>query len=222
MRACHPNVLVPMQKKRPIKTVSPPRCRGRLLGGFVLGNQFNWLYDHVSSMWFYEGWVPEASVEYARPHYAAYSVKRPDRLRIISIDTDMWYTYVFMHYDPQSSFADRPNYRSNYFSYINATQPDPFGILCFLTDELQDTEDSGGRVWIVGHVLSGWDGTQSQLYPTNSFYHIVDRYSPHVIANILFGHTHEDQLSIFYTNNATNVSTETAQTLSWIMPSLSL
>ncbi|KAF9237929.1 hypothetical protein BU15DRAFT_75527 [Melanogaster broomeanus] len=205
-------------------------------GLFLATNSTGALYDHVSSMWFYEGWVPEASVEYAHTHYAAYSIKCPDGLRIISIDADMWYTYVFMHYDPQSSFTDRPNCRSNYFSYINATQPDPFGILRFLTDELQDAEDSGTRVWIVGHVLSGWDGTQSELHPTNLFYQIVDRYLPHVIANIFFGHTHEDQLSIsvlhtqlaagfhplqiFYATNATNASTETAQMLSWIIPSL--
>ncbi|KIJ13539.1 hypothetical protein PAXINDRAFT_13661 [Paxillus involutus ATCC 200175] len=118
------------------------------LGGYTLGSQFNWLYDHVSTMWYYEGWLPEASVEYARTHYAAYTVKRPDGLRIISLDTDMWYT-------------------SNYFSYINATQPDPYGILRFLTDELQDAEDAGDRVWIVGHVLTGWDGTAAQLNPTN-------------------------------------------------------
>lgn len=47
------------------------------------------LYDHVSTMWYYEGWLPEASVEYARTHYAAYTVKRPDGLRVISLDTDM-------------------------------------------------------------------------------------------------------------------------------------
>lgn len=53
------------------------------------------LYDHVSTMWYYEGWLPEASVEYARTHYAAYSVKRPDGLRIISIDTDMCTSFSF-------------------------------------------------------------------------------------------------------------------------------
>lgn len=40
-------------------------------------------------MWSYEGWLPEESVEFARTHYAAYTVKRPDGLRIISIDTDI-------------------------------------------------------------------------------------------------------------------------------------
>ncbi|KIJ63465.1 hypothetical protein HYDPIDRAFT_188300 [Hydnomerulius pinastri MD-312] len=170
------------------------------LGGY-LGSQFNWLYEHISSMWNYEGWLPEESVEFARTHYAAYTVKRPDGLRIISLDTDICN-------------------RSNYFSYINSTDPDPFGILRFLTDELQDAEDAGDRVWIVGHVLSGWDGTAAQYNPTNLFYQIVDRYSPHVIANIFWGHTHEDELSIFYANNATIISADTALAVSWIGPSL--
>ncbi|KAF8434337.1 sphingomyelin phosphodiesterase [Boletus edulis BED1] len=169
------------------------------LGGFVLGNQFNWLYDHVSTMWYYEGWLPAASVEYARTHYAAYTVKRPDGLRIISLDTDIC--------------------TLNYFSYINASDPDPFGVLRFLTDELQDAEDAGDRVWIVGHVLSGWEASQSQFNPSD-LWESVDRYSPHVIANVFFGHTHEDQLSIFYANNATNISAETALAVQWVMPSL--
>jgi len=90
----------------------------------------------------------------------------------------------------------------------------------FLTDELQDAEDAGDRVWIIGHVLSGWDGSNSLMNPTNLFYQIVDRFSPHVIANIFWGHAHEDQVSIFYTNNATVMNTDTAQTLSWIGPSV--
>lgn len=53
----------------------------------------------------------------------------------------------------------------------------------FLTDELQDAEDAGDRgtwmvsqdivhpdgssVWIIGHVPSGWDGSNPLLNPTN-------------------------------------------------------
>ncbi|KAG0703315.1 sphingomyelin phosphodiesterase [Suillus ampliporus] len=169
--------------------------------GGPLGNQFNWLYEHISSMWEYEGWLPEESIAYAATHYAAYAVKRTDGLKIISIDTNLWYT-------------------NNYYSYINSTEPDPFGILRFLTDELQASEDAGERVWVIGHVLSGWDGTQAQVNPSNLFYQIVDRFSPHVISNIFFGHTHEDQLSIFYANNGTVMNAETALAASWIMPSL--
>ncbi|KAI9570367.1 Metallo-dependent phosphatase [Boletus coccyginus] len=170
------------------------------LGGKV-GQQFGWLYDHVTALWNYEGWLPEDSVEYSRAHYAAYMVKRTDGLRIISLNTNLWY-------------------RSNYLNYINASHSDTSGMMRFLTDELQDAEDAGDRVWIIGHVLSGWDGTDSLMNPTNLFYQIVDRFSPHVIANIFWGHAHEDQVSIFYTNNATVMNTETAQTLSWTGPSV--
>lgn len=45
-------------------------------------------------------------------------------------------------------------------------------------------------------------------------YQIIQRYSPHVIANIFFGHTHEDQISIYYDNNQEPVVS------GWIGPSL--
>ncbi|KAG2064684.1 hypothetical protein BDR04DRAFT_1034592, partial [Suillus decipiens] len=173
------------------------------LGG-TLGQQFSWLYDHVTALWEQEGWLPEASVEFSRAHYAAYMVKRADGLRIISLDTNLceakW---------------------SNYFNYINSSEPDVSGMLRFLTDELQDAEDAGDRVWIIGHVISGWDGSNSMLNPTNLFdIPSVDRFSPHIIANIFWGHTHEDELSIFYSNNGTNMTAETAQMVSWTGPSV--
>ncbi|TFK41947.1 Metallo-dependent phosphatase-like protein [Crucibulum laeve] len=169
--------------------------------GGGLAEQFSWNYDHVASLWQHEKWLPQAAVDLARAHYSAYMVKRIDGLRVISLNTNLWY-------------------RANYFNYINMTNPDVSGMLRFLTDELQDAEDAGDRVWIMGHVLSGWDGTNPLRNPTNLFYQIVDRFSPHVIANIFFGHTHEDQLSIFYANNATTRNADTAGAVAWIGPSI--
>ena len=103
-------------------------------------------------------------------------------------------------------------------------------------------------VWIVGHVLTGWDGSNPLVNPTNLFYQMyvpfskafaahfacsVDRFSPHVIASsliqklartgrssshtdIFFGHTHEDQFTIFYANNATKQHAKTAQSVAWV------
>ncbi|KAL6304766.1 Metallo-dependent phosphatase [Sparassis latifolia] len=170
------------------------------MGGYM-AEQFNWDYDHVSSLWQIAGWLPESAVLTARTHYAAYMVERADGLRIIALNTNFWYD-------------------DNYYNYLNQSTSDPSGVLRFVTDELQDAEDAGARVWIMGHVLSGWDGTNALMNPTNLFYQIVDRYSPHVIAAIFFGHTHEDQFEIFYANNGTNMSVETAQTVAWICPSL--
>ncbi|KAF7347369.1 SER THR protein phosphatase family protein [Mycena venus] len=171
-----------------------------MLGG-ALASQFSWNYDHLAALWQHEDWLPESAVELAKAHYSAFMVKRVDGLRIISLNTDMWY-------------------KANYFNYINLDLPDNSGMLRFLTDELQAAEDAGDRVWIIGHVLSGWDGSNPLVNPTDLFYQIVDRYSPHVIANIFFGHTHEDQASIFYANNATDISAQNALVTSWMGPSI--
>lgn len=90
----------------------------------------------------------------------------------------------------------------------------------FLIQELQAAEDANERVWILGHVLPGFDGSNPLPNPTNLFYQIIDRYSPHVIANIFFGHTHEDQVMIYYANNGTIQTSENAITTGWIGPSV--
>lgn len=105
-------------------------------------------------------------------------------------------------------------------NYINTSNPDVSGMQHFLIQELQAAEDAGERVWILGHVLTGWDGSNPLPNPTNLFYQIVDRYSPHVIANIFFGHTHEDQVMIYYANNATVQNSANALTTGWIGPSV--
>ncbi|PCH42292.1 Metallo-dependent phosphatase [Wolfiporia cocos MD-104 SS10] len=170
------------------------------LGG-EMGEQFNWNYDHLAALWELEDWISPETAQQARTHYAAYTVQRQDGLRIISINTDFWYT-------------------QNAYNYINLASSDNSGMMRFLTDELQDAEDAGDRVWIIGHVPSGYSKTDPLQNPTNLFYQIVDRFSPHVIAGIFWGHTHEDQLNIFYANNATVMNTNTAQAVAWIGPSV--
>ncbi len=166
-----------------------------------LGQQFSWNYDHVSALWKQFGWIDEATANQARLHYAAYSIKNQYGLRVITLNTDFWY-------------------RRNYLNFINTTDPDPSGSLQFLIQELQGAEDKRERVWIVGHVLTGWDGSQAFPQPTELFYQIVDRYSPHVIAGIFFGHTHEDEIMIYYAHNATVRNANTALTPGWIGPSV--
>lgn len=166
-----------------------------------LGEQFSWNYDHISSLWKMEGWLNATEARQASTHYGAYSVKNEHGLRIITLNTDFWY-------------------RSNFLNFINTADPDVSGILKFVIKELQAAEDAGERVWIIGHVLSGWDGSQTLPNPTDLFYQIIDRYSPHVIANVFFGHTHEDEVLIYYANNGTNQDSSTAMTAAWIGPSI--
>ncbi|KAF8622021.1 hypothetical protein AX15_007311 [Amanita polypyramis BW_CC] len=166
-----------------------------------LGKQQSWNYDHVAGLWLHEGWIKPEDVQQVKTHYGGYSIKNQHGLRIISFNTDLWY-------------------KPNFLNYINTTDPDNSGIFSWMIEELQKAEDKGERVWIIGHVLSGWDGSQPMPDPTNLFYQIVERYSPHVIANILFGHTHEDQFMIYYANNGTVKNADTALSTGWIMPSI--
>lgn len=91
-------------------------------------------------------------------------------------------------------------YHNNVLNLINTSNPDVSGTFKFVIDELQAAEDAEERVWLMGHVLSGWDGSNPMPNPTNLFYQIVERYST-VIAAVFFGHTHEDQVMIYYANN---------------------
>lgn len=168
-----------------------------------LGLQQSWNYEHVSGLWQHNNWITPEAAKQARTHYGAYSITHPvySKLRIITINTDFWY-------------------RNNYLNFINTTNPDNSGILMFLAQELAYAETHGERVWVMGHVLSGWDGSNPIPNPTDLFYQIVDRFSPHVIAGIFFGHTHEDELMIYYGNNATEQTAGTAQAVGWIGPSV--
>ncbi|KXT17968.1 hypothetical protein AC579_9630 [Pseudocercospora musae] len=166
-----------------------------------LGQQMSWNFDHVSALWQHEGWLSKEAANQARLHYGAYSIKNHYGLRMITFNSDFWY-------------------KSNYLNFINTSNPDVSGMFKWVIQELQAAEDAGERVWLFAHVLSGWDGTNPVPNPTNLFYEIVERYSPHVIANIFFGHTHEDQFMIYYANNATNQSRDTALNVGWIGPSV--
>jgi hypothetical protein len=65
---------------------------------------------------------------------------------------------------------------------------------------------------------TAWSGPvfPSRLLFTDLFYQIVDRFSPHVIAGVFFGHTHEDQLFIYYSNNGTTQDAAHAVNVGWM------
>ncbi|CAK7206019.1 hypothetical protein SEUCBS139899_008802 [Sporothrix eucalyptigena] len=166
-----------------------------------VGQQFSWNYDHVSNLWQHYGWLDNTTAAEAALHYGAYSVVDRLGVRIITINTDLYY-------------------KNNYYAFLHAANPDYSGIFSFLIDELQRAEDEGRRVYVVGHVLSGWDGSNALPNGADLFYQIVERYSPHVIANVFFGHTHEDQAFVYYRNNGTNQTADNAIASAWVGPSI--
>ena len=115
----------------PVAIDSPHTLPGQL------GGQYTWNYDHVASLWQDDGWIDSDAAAQARIHYGAYATVNSFGLKIITLNTDFWY-------------------RSNILNFINTTNPDVSGMQKFLIEELQAAEDAGQRVWILGHVLSGW------------------------------------------------------------------
>lgn len=163
--------------------------------------QFSYDWDNLKRLFQAEGWFSHADAQQVARHYGGYSVSPRKGLRIITLNTDFWY-------------------KGNRYNFISTSNPDHGGILRFLTDELEKAERRHERVWIVGHVLTGWDGSNPLANPTNLFYQIVDHYAPRTIAHIFFGHTHEDQFNVFYTNNGTQRTTQNAKAVSFMAPSV--
>lgn len=142
-------------------------------------NALSWNYKLLSSMWEGNGWLTSSEASYTSTHYGAYAHTTAQGLRIISLNSDFWYT-------------------ANVFNYWNFTNPDTSGILTFLARELSACEKAGQRAWIIGHVLSGYDGLNALPNPSALFHSIIRRFSPTTVAGVFFGHTHRDQLQIFY------------------------
>jgi sphingomyelin phosphodiesterase len=163
--------------------------------------EYSYDWDNLKRLFYAEGWFTHKEADQVSRHYGGYSVSPRKGLRIITLNTDFWY-------------------KANIYNYINSSNPDTSGILRFLTDELEMASRRGERVWIVGHVLTGWDGSNPMANPTNLFYQIVDHYSPRTIAHIFFGHTHEDQFNVFYSNNGTERTTLNAKAVSFMSPSI--
>ena len=167
---------------------------------------YDWDLDYVAKLWQHKGWIDAKNAGRVREHYGSFSMSPRKGLRVISLNTDYWY-YV------------------NFYNYIHMDYPDNSGMLRFLTDELFAAEEAGERVWIMGHVLTGWNGGEALDRPSNLFYQIVSRFAPTTIAHIFFGHTHEDQLQVFYENdNGVSASakqhTQHAVTNAYVAPSI--
>lgn len=85
---------------------------------------------------------------------------------------------------------------------------------------LLEAESNNQAVWLIQHVNAG-GSTDYEALPaaTDMLYQIVDRFN-NTIRATFFGHTHADELGVFYSNNATEKSVDTAANVAYIMPSV--
>ncbi|KAF9322235.1 hypothetical protein BG003_003246 [Podila horticola] len=158
------------------------------------GGDIQWLYDSLADDW--SRWLPADAVNSVK-NYGAYTASPAPGLRIISLNNNFCYTL-------------------NFYLYGKTKDYDPNGELKWLVAQLQAAEDAGERAWIIGHVspsqtdcIQNW----SALY-----YQIVQRYSPHVIAEQFFGHSHYDEFALFYGSGAKTAAN--AISTAWVGPSV--
>ncbi|KAF8979890.1 Sphingomyelin phosphodiesterase [Entomortierella lignicola] len=158
------------------------------------GGNISWLYEGLANDW--SRWLSADALNSTKD-YGAYTISPQPGFRIISLNTNFCYTL-------------------NLYLYAHLNDYDPNGQLHWLISQLQAAEDAGERVWILGHVApSQTDCIQnwSALY-----YQVVQRYSPHVIAEQFFGHAHTDEFAVYY--NSTEKNNSTAIATGWIGPSV--
>eukprot|EP01113_Clastostelium_recurvatum_P040652 TRINITY_DN633_c0_g1_i1.p1 TRINITY_DN633_c0_g1~~TRINITY_DN633_c0_g1_i1.p1 ORF type:complete len:666 (-),score=187.80 TRINITY_DN633_c0_g1_i1:161-2158(-) len=103
--------------------------------------------------------------------------------------------------------------RQNLFLFNNYV--DPAGQLAWLVSELQDAEDKGDRVYIIGHIPPG----HGDAIPTlgDQLYQIVNRYED-TIVSLFFGHRHVDSFEVFYTQD--DQCNKRATAIAYVSPSL--
>jgi hypothetical protein len=150
------------------------------------GNLFTWNADLMTKMWKNYGWLDDAAAEQVREHYGGFTTSRQG-LRIISLNSNFWYI-------------------GNLYNYWNVASTDPrtgtlhfedtSGVLRFLAYELLMCEQRGQRAWVIAHI--SLNGNDTLAIPSAMLTQIVERFSPHVIAGLFFGHTHQDQFQLLY------------------------
>ncbi|KAF9570702.1 hypothetical protein EC968_001486 [Mortierella alpina] len=135
-----------------------------------------WLYDHVAGIWEKNNWISSSEADYARSHNAMFMTRPMPGLKLITLNTDLYYV-------------------RNFFTMLDTDQDDPSGMFHDLILELQDSEDRNERVWIMGHMAPV---TRTLPRASALFQRIVARYSPHVIAGVFSGHYHQDKFIIIH------------------------
>ncbi|PHH89254.1 hypothetical protein CDD83_6421 [Cordyceps sp. RAO-2017] len=161
----------------------------------AVGRDSQWLYDLLSNEWSH--WIDQAAAENAAK-IGAYSVKSPaGNLRIISLNTNLYY-------------------RHNFWMYHDMDDKDPNLQIAWLVRELDAAEKAGENVYIIGHMPFG--ERDALRDGSNYLDQVVNRYSS-TIAAMFFGHTHYDHFEVSYSDYQARKASN-AVMMSYIAPSL--
>jgi len=133
----------------------------------------NWLYDVMADEW--KDWVPAdqlATVQYL----GSYVKQLFPGLRLISLNNGL---------------GDN----LNFYLYLNETDPD--GTMSWFLDQLLQAERAGDKVHIVAHIPTG--NSEALEGWSINYYNIVNRFE-NTVAGQFFGHTHNEQYKVLYSD----------------------
>ena len=155
-------------------------------------------YDYKAHAHAWKHWIGDEAAKQVVRNYGSYTTKyRKSSLRIISINTMFWEGV-------------------NWWIYNTTMSRDPNGLLEWFAQTLQEAEDCGERVWVIGHIPNG---ASDRLHDYSAYFdQIVHRYAD-TIAALFWGHTHRDQWEISY-SDYNNRTAGNAMAMNYIAPSL--
>ncbi|XP_062910870.1 sphingomyelin phosphodiesterase [Mobula hypostoma] len=137
---------------------------------FIHGNESSaWLYSAMVQAW--KPWLHQSALETLR-RGGFYTAKVQPGLRLVSLNMN------FCSHE-------------NFWLLVNST--DPADQLHWLVNILQEAEQCGEKVHIIGHIPPG---LCMKVWSWN-YYRIVNRYEGTIAAQF-FGHTHVDEFEVFY------------------------
>lgn len=138
----------------------------------ISGNiSISWLYEALAKQW--SRWLPESTVLTLKKG-GFYAVNAFPGLKIVSLNM---------------------NYCNSLNWWLLLNDTDPEHELSWLVAQLQDSEIKGEKVHIIGHIPPG---VSDCLRVWSDNYHkIISRYED-TVRSQFFGHTHMDELEVFY------------------------
>lgn len=155
-------------------------------------------YQNLGAAWQNYGWLEASEAQQmVTSGLGIYRAVTAEGLVIISLNSDVWYYF-------------------NFYAYIGLNKVDPTGMFATLIDYLFEAESNNQAVWLIQHVNTG-GSTDYEALPaaTDLYYQVVDRFN-NTIRGTFFGHTHFDEFGVFYTNNATVQTADTATNVAYI------
>ncbi|XP_029175142.1 sphingomyelin phosphodiesterase-like [Nylanderia fulva] len=149
----------------------------------VTDNKINtqWLFNATADLWINVGWLPE-STRLTILEGGYYTISPKKGFRIIALNSNVCYSANWwLWYQPR----------------------DPYGQLQWLADTLLQAEKDGEFVHILAHIPSN-----NECHSTwkREYLKIVDRFA-RIIKAQFNGHTHNDEILLFYSNdNSTTIN----------------